>query len=249
MVAVMEMFIKDDDYLNEQLLNTPIKLQNEIRDNIGGFFKFPLTINFLKTTSKEDKLNILTLFYRRHPDYITEPHDYDVRFSVEEYEYTKWYWAPLLKIWPKLSTIVNEHQKIYTSNVGKKDKEYSIERFFNGFPPRQGGEGGLPSFERYCNFYDNHRRTILKDFLDMYSPNTKWNLEEISYRGEKKIEIYDLNLEKLEKIMWSPYADYSPFLLYKLDVDAFPPIFWFKINTLKKIPFMNYWELPWDTVK
>jgi len=249
MVAVMEMFIKDDDYLNEQLLNTPIKLQIEIRDYIGGLFKFPLTINYLKYTSKEDKLNILTLFYRRSPDYINDPEYYHENYIIDKAEYTKWYWTPLLKIWPELSTIVNEHQKIYTSNVGKKDKEYSIERFFNGFPPREGGEGGLPSFERYCNHFDKYRRAVLKDFLDMYSPNTKWNLEKISYSGGKEIGIYDLKLEKLEKIMWSPYADYSPFLLYKLDVDAFPPIFWFKINTLKKIPFMNYWELPWDNVK
>tara|TARA_S200002703_G_scaffold523_1_gene903 strand:- start:16616 stop:17356 length:741 start_codon:yes stop_codon:yes gene_type:complete len=246
MASVIEMFIQEEEYLNEQLLNTPIKLQIEIRDYIGGAFKFPLTTNYLKTTSKKDKLNILTVFYRRSPDYINDPEDYLIdKKMYDEAEYAKWYWAPLLKIWPELSTIVNEHH----SKVGKTDKNYSIERFFNGFPPRQGGEGGLPSFERYCNFYDKYRRAVLKDFLDMYSPNTKWNLEEISYNGEKEIEIYDLKLEKLEEIMWSPYADYSPFLLYKLEEDAFPPIFWFKINTLKKRPFMNYWELPWDTVK
>lgn len=244
MVAVIEMFINDDDYLNEQLVNTPLKLQREIRDYIGSNWNIPLTLDYLKTITLSYKLNILTVFYRRSPDYINDPIDYDeTQYDVAEY--AKWYWAPLLKIWPELSTIVNEHH----SKVGKTDKNYSIERFFNGFPPRQGGEGGLPSFERYCNFYDIYRRAVIKDFLDMYCP-ADWDVvEKIPYSGETEIEIYGLKLQKLKEIMWEPYADYPNFLLYKLERDAFPPIFWFKINTLKKRPFMNYWELPWDTVK
>jgi len=42
---------------------------------------------------------------------------------------------------------------------------------------------------------------------------------------------------------------YPNFLLYELREDAFPPICWFKITNLKKMPFINYWELPWNTVK
>lgn len=247
MVSVIEKFLFDDDYLNEQLVNTPIKLQREIRDYIGSEWNNPLTINYLKTISLPYKLDILTVFYRRSPDYINDPIDYNEN-QYDEAEYAKWYWAPLLKIWPELSAIVNGHHTKWSEKVGKTDKNYSIGRFFNGFPPRQGGEGNLSSFEKFCNFYDRHRRAVLKDFLDMYC-NKGWDVEKIPYSEYTEIEIYDLKLERLEKIMWSAYAECSPFLLYKLEEDAFPPIFWFRINILGKRPFMNYWELPWDTVK
>jgi len=250
MVAVIEMFIKDDDYLNEQLVNTPMKLQRECKDYVGGEWNIPLTINYLKTITTEYKLDILTLFYRRSPDYINDLMINNQKMDYED-EYTKWYWAPLLKIWPELDSIVN------AKSISKKNLRWSdnsditnikVLRFFNKFPPRQGGEGELPSFERYCNFYDKYRRAVLKDFLDMYCP-ADWNIEKIPYSGETEIEIYGLKLQKLKRIMWEPYADYPNFLLFKLEVDAFPPIFWFRINTLKKRPFMNYWEFPWDTVK
>ena len=123
-----------------------------------------------------------------------------------------------------------------------------VSKFFKKYPPRQGGEGELPSFERYCNLYDEYRRAVIKDVLDMYCP-ADWDVEKIPYSGETEIEIYGLKLQELKRIIWEPYADYPNFLLYKLQEDAFPPIFWFKINTLKKIPFMNYREFPWDTVK
>lgn len=247
MVAVIEMFINDDDYLNEQLVNTPLKLQREINNDCGGDWEFPLTIDYLKKLIPQYKLDILTFFYRRSPDYITEY----INVEKDEAEYAKWYWAPLLKIWPELDSIVNAKSISKKNLIWSKNIDITnikVLGFFNGFPPRQGGEGELPRFERYCNFYDRYRRAVLKDFLDMYCP-TDWDVEKIPYSGETEIEIYDLKLEKLKKIMWEPYADYPNFLLNKLNEDAFPPIFWFKINTLKKRPFMNYWEFPWDTVK
>jgi len=251
MVAVIEMFIQDEDYLNEQLVNTPIKLQREIRDYIGSNWDIPLTINYLKTITLQYKLDILTVFYRRSPDYINDPEYYDDDKMYDEAEYVKWYWAPLLKIWPELDSIVND-KSISKKNLKWLDNSgittIKVLQFFNGFPPRQGGEGGLPSFERYCNFYDKYRRAVLKDFLDMYI-NMGWDSQNILYGREKEIEIYGVELKNLKEIMWYPYADYPNFLLYKLDQDAFPPIFWFKINNIVKKPFMNYWELPWDTVK
>lgn len=242
MVSVIELFIQDEDYLNQQLLNTPKELQDECRYWIGYIYdkSFSFNNNYFSLDSlekipKKFKLDILTLLYMRMPEYIVEEHIDDRFYYINEY--SKWWWAPLLKIWPKLNSIVNNPSS-------------SLERrFFKGYPPR---EGGVSNPIRFTNFmaislYDS----VWEDLQLNYSAFKKGKLLDDEYL----FKTYYLNLKDLKKVMFNDYFIDSKgksirrYLLSSPKIVPFPLIFWFDIPFSNKKPFMNFWEFPWNTVK